>query len=138
MRRRACPSVRRQRWAPILKPFLRRRASAPMSVPGFASGASSDVKARLVRWLVFIAVFVWLGRAIGLVRFWIFGLIFLATAAYASATVDPTLYSERLRPAGPTIDRDALRAIRLLAGAEIAIALLDIGRFHWSDTVPSG
>jgi len=107
-----------------------------MNVRGFESGASSDVKARLLRWFVFIALFVWLGLAIGLARFWILGLIFIATAAYASATVDPTLYAERLRPAGPTIDRDALRAIRLLAAAEIAIALLDIGRFHWSDTVP--
>ena len=34
-----------------------------MNVRGFESGASSDVNARLLRWFVFIALFVWLGRA---------------------------------------------------------------------------
>src|SRR5438132_2743172 len=138
MARRAYRCVRLPRSAPTRKPFLPTRASATTNVRGFASGASSDMTRRLLRWFVFIALFVWLGRTIGLARFWIFGLIFIAAAAYASAAVDPTLYAERLRPAGPTIDRDALRAIRLLAAAEVAIALLDIGRFHWSDTVPPG
>jgi protein-S-isoprenylcysteine O-methyltransferase Ste14 len=92
---------------------------------------------RLLRWTLVLAAFVWIAMGIGLARFWIFGAILLATALYASSAVDPTLFRERRRPAGPTIDRAALRAIRLIAGAQFVVAILDISRFHWSDSVPA-
>jgi protein-S-isoprenylcysteine O-methyltransferase Ste14 len=91
---------------------------------------------RFARWVVFLAVFVWVARAIGLVRFWILGAIMIAFVAYTTAAVDRTLMKERLRPAGPTADRGLLRVIRLAAVAQLAVSLLDIARFHWSDTVP--
>jgi len=92
---------------------------------------------RVLRWLVFVSLFLWIGRSVNLARFWVYGGIWLATAIYLSLAVDPTLFKERLKPGGPTIDRGALRAIRVLALAQVAIAICDIGRFHWSDTVPA-
>jgi protein-S-isoprenylcysteine O-methyltransferase Ste14 len=91
---------------------------------------------RTLRWAVFIALYVWAGRAIDLPRFWVYGAVLFAFVVYVSSATDPTLLPERFRPAGPTVDRGALAAIRVVAIAHVAVALLDIGRFHWSDTVP--
>lgn len=92
---------------------------------------------RWARWVLFLVVFVWLARAIGLVRFWILGAIMIAFVAYTTAAVDRTLMRERFRPAGPTADRGLLLLIRLSAAAQLAVSLLDISRFHWSDMVPA-
>jgi protein-S-isoprenylcysteine O-methyltransferase Ste14 len=92
--------------------------------------------AQLRRWTILIALFVGVGIAVDLPRFWVFGAIVLAAAAYLSAEADPTLFDERARPGGPTIDRGALVAIRVCAMTAIVVAISDIGRFHWSDTVP--
>jgi protein-S-isoprenylcysteine O-methyltransferase Ste14 len=92
--------------------------------------------ARLLRWTLFVGLFVLVAARIGLVRFWVFGAIVTAFVAYATSAVDPTLITERRRPAGPTADRGALLVIRLAAVTELTIAILDISRFHWSDTVP--
>jgi protein-S-isoprenylcysteine O-methyltransferase Ste14 len=93
--------------------------------------------ARVARWALFLALFVWLAVAIGLVRFWILGAIMIAFVAYTTSAVDSTLMKERFRPAGPTADRGLLLAIRLSAAAQLIVSLLDISRFHWSDTVPA-
>jgi protein-S-isoprenylcysteine O-methyltransferase Ste14 len=87
--------------------------------------------------VLFLALFVWLARAVGLVRVWILGAIMIAFVAYTTAAVDRTLMKERFRPAGPTADRGLLLLIRLSAAAQLTVSLLDIGRFHWSDTVPA-
>ena len=52
--------------------------------------------------------------------------------------IDPTLREERLKPMPGGLDRN-LRAAMLpfLLGCWI-VAGLDVGRFHWSDTVPVG
>ena len=91
---------------------------------------------RLLRWLALLGLFLAVGWSLGLVRFWVFGSILVAAAIYLFLAADPTLFEERIRPGGPTIDRQALRAIRLCAMAQFVIAICDIGRFHWSDTVP--
>ena len=96
-----------------------------------------EMAARFVRWVLCLAVFVWLARAVGLVRFWILGAIMIAFVAYTTAAVDRTLMKERFRPAGPTADRGLLLLIRLSAAAQLAVSLLDVARFHWSDTVPA-
>jgi protein-S-isoprenylcysteine O-methyltransferase Ste14 len=96
-----------------------------------------DLVRRLARWVVFLTLFVWLAVAIGLVRFWILGAIMIAFVVYTTSAVDGTLMKERFRPAGPTADRGLLLAIRLSALAQLVVVLLDIGRFHWSDTVPA-
>ena len=92
--------------------------------------------ARLLRWGIGVALVVWVGVSVGQPRFWLFAAILMAIASYVSAAADPTLFEERRRPGGPTIDAGALRAIRLCAMIELVIALCDIGLFHWSDTVP--
>ena len=92
---------------------------------------------RYARWVVFLALFAWLARAVGLVRFWILGAIMITFVAYTTAAVDRTLMKERFRPAGPTADRGLLLLIRLSAAAQFIVSLLDIARFHWSDTVPA-
>ena len=91
---------------------------------------------RALWWLLFVGVFALVATRIGLLRFWIFGAIAIAFVMYVTSASDPTLMPERLQPGGPTADRGALAAIRLFAAIELTIALLDIGRFHWSDTVP--
>jgi protein-S-isoprenylcysteine O-methyltransferase Ste14 len=90
---------------------------------------------RLLWWLALVTVFAAVARGVDLPRFWVFSAIWCAFALYASLAADPTLFKERLKPAAPTVDRGALRAIRLLAVASITIALLDVDRYHWSDTV---
>jgi len=97
----------------------------------------SEVVRRLARPVLFLALFVWLAVAIGLVRFWILGAILIAFVAYTTSAVDATLMKERFRPAGPTADRGLLLVIRLSAAAQLIVSLLDIGRYHWSDTVPA-
>jgi protein-S-isoprenylcysteine O-methyltransferase Ste14 len=92
---------------------------------------------RFLRWLVLLGVFIALGTLIGAARFWVFGAILAGSALYLSVAADPTLIAERIRPGGPTIDRRALRAIRLSAAALLMVALADIGLLHWSDTVPA-
>jgi protein-S-isoprenylcysteine O-methyltransferase Ste14 len=92
---------------------------------------------RLARRVLFLALFVWLAVTIGLVRFWILGAILIAFVVYTTSAVDRTLMKERFRPAGPTADRGLLIVIRLSAAAQLIVSLLDIGRFHWSDTVPA-
>jgi protein-S-isoprenylcysteine O-methyltransferase Ste14 len=92
--------------------------------------------ARLLRWLVPIGFFVWIGWHLQLTRYWVFLAIMAAWVVYVSRSVDPTLFRERFKPAGPTVDRYALRAIRAAAAAGLAVTLLDLDGFHWSDTVP--
>ena len=92
---------------------------------------------RLIGWTVLSAIFVAVGRSIDLPRFWGFAGIWLGVALYGLLAVDPSLVKERRKPGGATIDPCALLAIRIVAVSSIAIALLDIDRFHWSDTVPA-
>jgi protein-S-isoprenylcysteine O-methyltransferase Ste14 len=91
---------------------------------------------RVVRWTVFLAATAYLGVTIHLVRFWVFAAIVLTMGTYLSLSADPTLYDERVRPGGPSIDRGALLTIRLSAVVAMVLAGADISRYHWSDTVP--
>ena len=91
---------------------------------------------RIVRWVLPLGFFVWIGWHIHLARYWVVVGIMTAWVIYVSRSVDPTLFRERFNPAGPTVDRIALPAIRLIAAASLAVTLTDVGRFHWSDGVP--
>ena len=51
-------------------------------------------------------------------------------------TIDPDLARERRRPGPGGVDRGARFTIATLVGAELVVAGLDVGRFHWSDRVP--
>lgn len=68
--------------------------------------------------------------------FWVWLAVPLVTWVYVLRHMDPGLMQERLRPGPGGVDR-ALRIIIMpFALAHLAIAALDVGRFHWSDTVP--
>jgi hypothetical protein len=90
----------------------------------------------LVRWAVLAAVFIWIEYAIALPRFWVYATIWLGAAIYGLLSVDPTLMPERRKPGGRTLDPWALLGIRVCAITATVVALVDIDRFHWSETVP--
>ena len=54
----------------------------------------------------------------------------------ASLFVDPDLMRERMRRGQTGADPRRLALLRVLFVAFVLVALLDIGRFHWSDSVP--
>jgi len=90
----------------------------------------------LASWAVLAAFFIWLGRAIDLPRFWVYAAIWLGAALYGLLSVDPTLLTERRKPGGRTLDPWTLLGIRVCAVTSAVVALVDIDRVHWSDTVP--
>ena len=108
----------------------------PARICGREGSSEMSTIGRILRWLLPIGFFVWVGWHLGLIRYWVFLAIMIGWVVYVSRSVDPTLFRERFKPAGPTIDRYALRAIRATAAASLAVTLIDIDRFHWSDDVP--
>ena len=64
--------------------------------------------------------------------------LFAAFGLAATLLVDPALLRERFRPGQTGADPVRLGLIRGLFLATLVIALLDVGRFHWSDRVPAG
>jgi protein-S-isoprenylcysteine O-methyltransferase Ste14 len=68
--------------------------------------------------------------------FWAFLGLWAASMVIGMFVSDPTLIQERLRP-GPG-GRDCLVAVVIvpLWLAQFVVAGLDVGRYHWSDTVP--
>jgi protein-S-isoprenylcysteine O-methyltransferase Ste14 len=70
--------------------------------------------------------------------FWAYIAVAGAAGLHAALTADPDLLRERFRP-GPG-GRDNLALLRLLAlllcAAHWVLAGLDVGRYHWSDTIP--
>jgi protein-S-isoprenylcysteine O-methyltransferase Ste14 len=70
--------------------------------------------------------------------FWAYVGVFSVPLLVVALTVyDPDLAKERFRP-GPG-GKDWLFVVgRLFVPAHLAVAGLDVGRFHWSDTVPFG
>lgn len=95
---------------------------------------------RLLKWAVLTIcigglLFGAAGR-LDLPALWAFTGLISAFVFAATLVVDPELFRERFRPAGPSFDAAALVIIRLLGLAQALIAALDVGRFHWSDSVP--
>jgi protein-S-isoprenylcysteine O-methyltransferase Ste14 len=68
--------------------------------------------------------------------FWAYLGVWAAAALGGPAVMDPTLLQERFRP-GPG-GRDYLTLVVLTLGwvGQHVVAGLDVGRFHWTDTVP--
>lgn len=100
----------------------------------------SHVPQRLGRWFVFTSIsalvfYVVAGR-FDLPMLNAYLGVLAATFLVASFFVDPDLMRERLRRGQTGADPRRLAVIRLLFVAFVLIALFDIGRFHWSDTVP--
>ncbi|HEY6853715.1 MAG TPA: isoprenylcysteine carboxylmethyltransferase family protein [Gemmatimonadales bacterium] len=53
-------------------------------------------------------------------------------------TIDPELLRERRKPGPGARDRVSVRLLMALYLVQIVFAFLDVGRLHWSDTVPAG
>ncbi len=105
-------------------------------MPGF------DLWPRLWRWAaanaLFIGGFVLITGRTDLPWMWAYLAVWAGILTYAFFVLDPDLRRERFKPGGPSADPIALAFMRLSALATIVIALLDVGRFHWSDDVPQG
>ena len=73
------------------------------------------------------------------VVWWAYVGLWVLVSVVGALGADPGLVQERLRP-GPGA-RESLLLAALIAGtltaAHFAIAGLDVGRFHWSDSVPT-
>ena len=61
--------------------------------------------------------------------------LFLASGVVGSFLVDPGLIRERWRPGGKSLP-PAMFLLVLLPLAHWSLAGMDVGRYHWSDTVP--
>jgi protein-S-isoprenylcysteine O-methyltransferase Ste14 len=68
--------------------------------------------------------------------FWAYIGVWIVSALLGSLLVDPTLSRERMRPGPGGRDYSTVFIFSLLWLAQLAVAGLDVGRFHWSDTVP--
>ncbi len=104
--------------------------------------ARADFASRFLRWLavnVFLTALLFLpaGRW-DLPMLWAYAAVMSSLALAAVLKLDPTVTRERLRWKAGGLDPVALALIRLLALAHLIVAGLDVGRFHWSDTVPRG
>src|SRR5271157_3581407 len=71
--------------------------------------------------------------------FWAYLVLFAVLCLTASAAVyllSPDIVRERARPGEGEQDRVTVRALNLLMFAQLLLAGLDVGRLHWSATVP--
>lgn len=68
--------------------------------------------------------------------FWAYLGIYLVAMGVAVLVVDPSLIRERIRPGPGGRDYATAYALSFLGIGQLAVAALDVGRFHWSDTVP--
>ena len=71
--------------------------------------------------------------------FWAYLTLFAVLCVGASAAVyllSPDLVKERVRPGAGEQDQVTVRALNLLMFAQLALAGLDVGRLHWSASVP--
>lgn len=68
---------------------------------------------------------------------WAYAAVVAVLVQVAVLTIDPVVTRDRLRrQGGPGQDPRRLLAIRLSILTLHVLALLDVGRLHWSDTVP--
>lgn len=95
---------------------------------------------RLARWLALVVIsgglsLVLAGRA-DIPRLWAYLGLFWGIGLATLLTLSPEFVKERLARRQKTADPVVLASIRLLAVAQVTVGILDVGRFHWSDTVP--
>ena len=92
------------------------------------------------RWAISVVVIATLLLAMAgrldLPRLWAFIITWSVLSFYAISTMEPDLARERYHPPSPGADPVALRFARMLALVMLIVAVLDVGRLHWSDTVP--
>jgi protein-S-isoprenylcysteine O-methyltransferase Ste14 len=102
----------------------------------------------MVRRAHYIAVGIASGAAVGSVLFalagrldlpwlWAYTGAFTLVMASWMALIDRDLLKERLHPGPGAVDRRVIVPMKLLVVVHLVIAAADIGRLHWSDTVPA-
>ena len=96
---------------------------------------------RLGRWLVFAVLLVLFALGIAgradLPMLNAFVVVCIALMLVAVLVIDPDLARERFRRGQTGEDPARLLALRLVFLALFVFSLLDVGRLHWSDRVPS-
>jgi protein-S-isoprenylcysteine O-methyltransferase Ste14 len=75
------------------------------------------------------------GRS-NLPMFWAYLGVYLVSMVVGMFIVDPTLIQERMRPGPGGQDFATLIVLTPLMLAQCVIAAIDVGRYHWSDSVP--
>jgi protein-S-isoprenylcysteine O-methyltransferase Ste14 len=85
--------------------------------------------------LIGVSLFGSAGR-LNLPFFWAYLFVCIALFSIAGLVIDPELLRERVRPGGQPL-KLRYYALILPPVAHWCIAGLDVGRFHWSDTVPT-
>jgi protein-S-isoprenylcysteine O-methyltransferase Ste14 len=68
--------------------------------------------------------------------FWAYLGVWTASVLVSIWLVDPTLITERMRPGPGAKDYGLTLAFLPLSVGQFIVAGLDVGRFHWSDSVP--
>ena len=100
----------------------------------------SELFLGVLRWLVFTVLLLTLlfgltGRT-DLPMFWAYAAVQSLLALAVILTIDPGLARERRHPGPGGVDRWRAPVIGSLFLSHIAIAALDVGHFHWSDSIP--
>jgi len=85
--------------------------------------------------LLGLSLFIAAGR-IDLPFFWVWYGILLGAATITAIVMDPGLRQERLKPGAGGLDRTLRRNIGPFFPVHLIVAGLDVGRFHFSDSVP--
>jgi protein-S-isoprenylcysteine O-methyltransferase Ste14 len=67
--------------------------------------------------------------------FWVYLTILAAIVIVSFVMLDPELLHERMRPGGKPLPLGVMVATAVFA-MHWVVAGLDVGRFHWSDTIP--
>src|SRR6266700_6044902 len=73
---------------------------------------------------------------IDIIEFWVYVVILAAVSALSLTVLDPDLMQERMRPGGRRVGLRFLPVV-IVIFLHWAVAGLDRGRLHLSDTVPS-
>lgn len=87
---------------------------------------------------VTVAVFYGLTGRWDLPWLWVTAAVSFLLSGVMVLKIDRDLVRERRRPGPGGVDRMTQWVLAAVMLAEIVIACLDVGRFHWSDAVPAG
>ena len=100
-----------------------------------------SIAARVARWAAISAVTVAACRVLAgrwdVPWMWATVAVALLVALPVNLAIDPDLARERRRPGPGGFDRITVLAVATCTAAESFLAILDVGRFHWSDHVPA-
>ncbi len=95
---------------------------------------------RLFQWLLasvlFATVIFGLAGRLDLPVYWAYTIVCVFKGLWIAISMDTSLAAERVKPGPGGVDHFTWHFSTALFGLHWVIAPLDVGRFHWSDTVP--